>query len=298
MVHFSAAGISSESCAPAAGLCGPGHNEERNMKRKACNGLKDGAGVSPWGLAVALAGLMSCTGAWAFQQMKSIDVAGQGVAGGQNSAGMAQARLQSARDGHYLLQKGDEIAIKVLDVPELNENLVIGPDGRISVFLLNEIEAAGMTVEELRQKLATRYAEYYREPKVNIVLRSFSSLKVLVGGEIERPGLIPLAGEVTALSAIFQAGGFRPTARKDSIIVIRNDGQDRPLAFKLNMNEVLEKGKPDIALKPFDVIYVPMSKIARVDQVIDQYVRKLIPMTLSGGFTYLWGSNATLIRFP
>jgi len=259
------------------------------MERKLCD--RQG-GVPLWRhfwLALCAGSWLACIPMHARQQP---DGAPQAAA-----AASTQARIQTARNGHYLLQRGDEIAIKVLDVPELNENLIIGPDGRISVFLLHEVEAAGMTVEELRQTLTARYAEYYREPKVNVILRSFANLKVLVGGEIERPGLIPLAGEVTAVSAIFQAGGFRPTARKDSVILIRNDGQDRPLAFTLNLKEVLEKGKPDVSLKPFDVIYVPMSKIARLDQVIDQYVRQLIPMTLSGGFTYLLGNSSALIRF-
>jgi polysaccharide export outer membrane protein len=201
------------------------------------------------------------------------------------------------REGRYLLQKGDQLSIRVLDLPELSGDVTIGPDGRISVLMLGDTKAAGLTVEELRKQLFDRYALEYKRPEVALTVKSYASLRVYIGGEVEHPGLVPLNGEVSALSAILQSGGFKNTAKTDTVVLIRNDGQDHPVAMKLNLRKTLRDGSSDIALQPFDVVYVPMSKIARVDQFVDLYVRKSLPMTLNGGFTYLFGNSASVVRF-
>lgn len=217
------------------------------------------------------------------------------------AAAVPAASSQSAnillKDGKYVLQQGDEITIKVLGVPELEETAKIGPDGRLSALLLNDFKAADLTVEELRSALAARYAEFYHEPQVSVILRSFANLKVYVGGEVEHPGLFPLDGTLTALSAVLQAGGFRPTARTDSVILIRNEGNERTEVAKLNLKDVFGKGSPDVTLKPFDVVYVPMSKIAQIDRFVDQHVKQILPIPITGGFNYLLGNSSSVIRF-
>jgi protein involved in polysaccharide export with SLBB domain len=200
-------------------------------------------------------------------------------------------------DGRYLLQTGDEIAIKVLDLQELSETLTIAPDGRISALLVHNVQAAGLTVEALRETLTALYARYYRRPEVSVTLRSFANQKVYVGGEVARPGLISLVGQVSALSAIFQSGGFLTSAKPEEVIVVRNDGRNEPVAMKLNLQNVMKKGAPDLPLAPFDVVYVPMSKISQLNQFVDQYVRKMLPVTLTGGFTYLVGNPTSVVRF-
>jgi protein involved in polysaccharide export with SLBB domain len=195
----------------------------------------------------------------------------------------------------YVLEPGDEISIRVFNMPQLDETVRIRPDGRISAVLVDEIEAAGITPSELDVRLTLRYAEYIRDPQVTVIVRSFANLKVYVGGEVAAPGPISLIGRLTALGAVLQAGGFKGTAKTDSVILIRNEGDGRPRLEKLNLKAVYSKGEPDIVLKPFDVVYVPMSGIAKVDKFMDQYVRQLIPIALTGGFTYILGNNALLI---
>ena len=205
---------------------------------------------------------------------------------------------RTMKDGRYILQKGDQLAIKVLDVPDLNAEVTVGPDGRIGVLMMGDIEAAGLTVEELRKRLADRYAQDYKDPQVGLIVKSFASLKVFIGGEVERPGMIALNGDMSALSAIFQSGGFKATARPENVILIRNDGLDRPIAIKMNLKHVWKDGTSDVALQPFDVVFVPMSKVAQLDQIVDQYIRKALPPTLTGGFNYLLGnSGSSVIRF-
>lgn len=197
--------------------------------------------------------------------------------------------------GLYVLEPGDEITIKIFGMPQLEDTVRIRPDGRISAVLVDDVEAAGVTTRDLDARLTSRYSEYLKDPQVTVIVRSFANLKVYVGGEVAAPGPLPLLGRLTALGAVLQAGGFKGTARTDSVILIRNTGGDRPRVEKLNLKAVYEKGGPDVALQPFDVVYVPMSSIARVDKFVDQYVRQLLPLTLTGGFTYILGDRALLI---
>jgi protein involved in polysaccharide export with SLBB domain len=161
------------------------------------------------------------------------------------------------------------------------------------VVLLDDVEAAGLTVPELDARLTAGYQRFFQEPLVSVLVRSFTNHRVFVGGEVGKPGPIPINGDVKALEAILLAGGFTPTARLDSVILLRNDGKERAVVQKLNFKDTLSKGG-DIALQPFDVLFVPLSRIAKVDRFVDQYVRQLIPISLTAGFTYVLGGSVVI----
>lgn len=198
------------------------------------------------------------------------------------------------REGSYVLQKGDEIAIKAYEHPDLEETVRVRPDGKISVQLAPDVPAAGMTPSELSETLSQVYSKFVKEPRISIIVRNFSAQRIYVGGEVLQPGVLPMAGDITVLGAIMQAGGFRPTARKDSILLLRDNGAGGKNVQFLNIKKLLAAGGLDIRLQPFDVVYVPQSKIAKVDQFVDQYIRQVIPGNLNAGFTYLLGSTAVL----
>ena len=213
-----------------------------------------------------------------------------------NAALQAQTTTPAAaKPPAYVLQRGDEVTIKVFGQPELLENVVIRPDGQISVVLLDDVEAAGLTVAELDTRLTTGYAKFFNTPQVSVIVRTFANQRIFVGGEVGQPGAIPIVGDMRALEAVLHAGGFRPSARLDSVILLRNDGNDRATVQKLNFKDILAKGG-DVALRPFDVIYVPLSRIAKVDKFVDQYVRQLLPISLTGGFSYIFGSSVVIAK--
>jgi len=278
----------------------------------------------------------------------------------------------------YVLQKGDDIEIKAYNIAELNQVVRIRPDGRISLMLLNDVDAAGLTSKQLAEFLSTGFGRYYRNPRISIIVRSFSMLSVYVGGEVQRPGLIPLRGDITALqavleaggltetsrattvmllragdngatesmtlnvgailsnkqrdvplhpadilyvpksnisvyvggevlhpgllplngeltvtAAVFQAGGLKETAKSNTVVLVRNSGTGVPIVTPLRLDDVI-KGKPDTVLEPFDVVFVPKSKIAKVDRFVDQYIRQVLPINVAAGFSYLLGTS--LIR--
>ena len=205
----------------------------------------------------------------------------------------APPAVAAAPETGYVLQRGDEITIKVYNQPDLLENVVIRPDGRISVVLLDDVEAAGLTVPELDAKLTSGYQKFFKEPEISVIVRTFTNHRIFVGGEVGAPGPVPIVGPLRALEAILQVGGFRPSARLDSVILMRNDGNNRPLIQKLNFKETLKSGN-DLLLQPYDVLFVPESRIAKVDKFVDNFIRQLIPISLTGGFTYVLGNSVIL----
>lgn len=196
--------------------------------------------------------------------------------------------------GDYVLQIGDEIEIRVFELPELETRAQIRPDGKISMVLLDDMQAAGLTPLQLDAALTNGYSTYYFNPRVTVIVRSFSNQKVFVGGEVSRPGMQPLAGDLSALGAILQAGGFQNTASRSSVILLRK-GENGPVVVRLNLDEIIEKGSSDPVLQPFDVVYVPQKFIAKANLFVQQYIRDLLPIATNANFTYILGSNVAVV---
>ncbi|PYR77259.1 MAG: polysaccharide export protein [Acidobacteria bacterium] len=201
------------------------------------------------------------------------------------SGAPAQAAAAPAAD-EYVLQAGDEIAVRVFNHMELDDRVQIRPDGRVSLLLANEVQAAGLTSRQLDDVLTERFSRLYRDAEVSVIVRTFAGNKVYVAGEVGQPGVLPIVGRFTALTAVLQAGGFKNTARTDYVILLRNR-EGKPAVARLNLRSVLAGGSGDVNLQPFDVVYVPKSAIAKVDQFVDQYIRQLIPIGTNAGFTYV-----------
>ena len=191
-----------------------------------------------------------------------------------------QAVLYPAQE--YKIQYGDQLDIKFLYNPELNENLPVRPDGRITLQLVGDLMVVGMTPVQLSEALKTRYAAEVRKPEITVIVRQFAAQKVFVDGEVLRPGLLQLVGPMTVSQAVAQSGGFGYDARKTQVIVIRQNPAAKPLVTVVNMLDV-QRGidmTNDINLMPYDMVYVPKSQIAEVDKWVDQYIRKLLPFAL------------------
>jgi protein involved in polysaccharide export with SLBB domain len=199
-----------------------------------------------------------------------------------------QQDLRPAGTGEetYVLQRGDILEIKVFNIAELDTTVTIRPDGKISVLLLDDIEAAGRTTTQLDELLTARYAPFYLDPRVTINVKGFANYKIYVGGEVVQPGLFPLVGDLTAVRALIQAGGPKITAKTSHVILLR-ESNGVPVAMVLNLKDVIDRGKPDVRLSPFDVLYVPKSAIAKVNTFVDQYIKQMLPLSLTAGFSYL-----------
>ena len=181
----------------------------------------------------------------------------------------------------YVIRAGDELSIKFFYSPELTEDLVVRPDGRVSLQLIPEVMAAGRTAKELTNLLTEMYSTELLRPEITVIVRSFTAQRVYVDGEVNKPGEIKLVGDLTVLQSIAMAGGFKESARPKEVILIRRDTDGRPIGIPLDLKS-LRRGKSsggDMTLTPYDVVYVPKSTIANFNKWIDQYIRRVIPVS-------------------
>lgn len=194
----------------------------------------------------------------------------------QSDPVLPQPERASPRD--VILRPGDVIELKFYYTPELDVTQMIRPDGRIAVQLLGEVMAEGKTPGQLREELLNLYQPHLKEPKLTILLKSQHDRRVFVGGEVTRPGVIEMPGDMTVAEAVIQAGGFdMQEARVDNVVVLRQAGK-RWQGYLLDMKPTLEGFATDpFFLHPRDIVYVPRTRIAEVNQWIEQHINKLIP---------------------
>lgn len=190
----------------------------------------------------------------------------------------------------YQLAPGDVLQIRFFYDPELNEKVQIRPDGHITLSLVGEVELRSKTIAQATNELETAYKSYLKTPSITLQVEEFASQKVFVGGEIQRPGIIPLLGKLSVLDALICAGGIRPTGNSGSVVLLRRRMDGTPeMLQKISLRSV--KNQPpqaaQIFLRSFDVILVPEKRIAKVDRWVDQYLRQTVPLQMYGGFNYL-----------
>jgi len=182
----------------------------------------------------------------------------------------------------YRIEPGDSLNIRYTFHPEMNQEEIVRPDGKISVVLVGEISVAGMTAVELSKLLAEQTSHRLRDPEVTVDLVRSSEKTIYVGGEVGRPSAVPYREGLSPLQAILAAGGFRDTARLDSIILVRAQAQEKDyISRKINLEEViLDGGKEQLVLAPQDVIFVPRTAIANANIWVRQHIRDLLPFPL------------------
>jgi protein involved in polysaccharide export with SLBB domain len=180
------------------------------------------------------------------------------------------------------LMSGDLVDVKFYYTPEINESQVIRADGKISLQLLGDIDVVGKTPEQVRVELIQAYKPHLKDPEVVVILRRINERRVYVGGEVLRPGALPIPGSLTVLEAIMEAGGFtNASAKIKNVVIIRRTG-DKWKGIVVNMSKPLNGKYGAICeLQPRDVVYVPRTTISKIDQWIDQHINKVIPGVLS-----------------
>ena len=194
-----------------------------------------------------------------------------------------QARSYSQAPKEYIIEVGDTLDIKFMYNAELNELAVpVRPDGRISLQLAHDIPVAGITPTQLRTVLNEKYAVELKKPEIAVIVRSFGGQKIFIDGEVNYPGPVDFKGRLTLFQAISQARGLRETARLSNVIVIRKDFEGKPMAANLDLRKVINGTdlSQDIALMPYDIVYIPKSNIANWLKFVDEYINRAVP----GGF--------------
>jgi polysaccharide export outer membrane protein len=162
-------------------------------------------------------------------------------------------------DATYLIGSSDVLAITVWKEPEISKSVPVRPDGKISLPLVGELQAAGRTPLQLEQEIADKLKTYITNPDVNVIVQQINSEKFNVLGRVSRPGSYPLTSSTTVLDALATAGGFMDFAKQKGVYVLRTapgGGQTR-LAF--NYKEVIKGKNPEqnVRLQPGDTVVVP-----------------------------------------
>jgi polysaccharide export outer membrane protein len=153
----------------------------------------------------------------------------------------------------YKIGAEDVLLIRVWREPDLSGQVVVRPDGRITLPLVGDVEAAGVTPVELSKRLSESMGKFLNKPQVNVAVMSVQSRKYYISGQVSRSGAVPLVTPVTVLEALSSAG-LGEWAKKNKIVIMR--GTQR---FKFNYNEVI-KGKnleQNITIQSGDHIFVP-----------------------------------------
>jgi polysaccharide biosynthesis/export protein len=164
----------------------------------------------------------------------------------------------AAPTADYVIGPSDVLTIAFWRDKELSADVVVRPDGKISLPLLKDVQAAGYTPEQLTVVLVKAASKYIAQPNATVIVKEINSRNVFIIGEIQKPGGFPLTGDMTVLQLISLAGGVVEWANSTKIVIVRKE-DDRERRFSFNYKEVLKgrRGEQNILLKPGDTVIVP-----------------------------------------
>ena len=178
-------------------------------------------------------------------------------AGKSDGSGAGEVAQDPRAGSDYVIGADDTLHISVWKEPDLSETLPVRPDGKISMPLLNDITAAGLTPLELKDSITEKLKKYISDPRVTVVVTAMNSRRIFVTGEVVHSGPLPLLPHMTMLQALAQAG-FTQFANLKAIYLLRTDnGKQMKLPF--NYKQVVKGDHPEqnIVLQPGDTIVVP-----------------------------------------
>lgn len=182
--------------------------------------------------------------------------------------------------------------------PELNKTVTVMPDGRIALPLIAPVMAADRTSEELKAAITQAYSAQLLRPDVTIAVKTTMPLRIFVGGEVGKPGIYDMPGDLDALQAVIQAGGFMNTAKRTQVVIIRRGANGRAMMRTVDlMNVFRNAGETDLVpLRRFDIVYVPRTRVAEAALFVQQYFRDLSPIQF--GFSYALNGAKVKRRMP
>ena len=158
----------------------------------------------------------------------------------------------------YVIGPEDVLVIVFWREKDLSSEVTVRPDGRITIPVVQEIDAAGLTPEQLRVKLTDQAQKYVEDPNVTVIVKQINSRRVYITGMVGKAGPYPLTGPVTVVQLIAMAGGLLEYADSENIRIMRTEN-GKPLSYAFNYKEI-ERGKnlqQNIPLKPGDTVIVP-----------------------------------------
>jgi polysaccharide export outer membrane protein len=178
---------------------------------------------------------------------------------GTAAAAVSQTAQQAAIPGEYRIGAGDLLGIEVWKEPDASSPAApVRPDGKMSLPIVGEVQAAGLTPIELQDVLRARYKEYIRDARVNVVVKEINSQKAYLIGEVKREGPVRLSTPMTVLQALAEAGGLTDFAKRKGIYIMRTV-QNRRVLLPFDYDAVVkgEKVEENVTLVAGDTVVVP-----------------------------------------
>jgi polysaccharide export outer membrane protein len=189
----------------------------------------------------------------------------------------------------YKIGAGDELELKFTYAPDLNDRMIVRPDGKISVLFLQDVQAGGRTPSELAKYLKKALAPHVRQPDVVVIVRTVSSQRVYVGGEVARPGPVQLiAGNENVLQVLDEAGWLTPFAGRDQVELVRRWEDGSQTVYSIDVRKLMtgEDMSQNVDVQAGDIVLVPPSGAVEVDRWVDQNIRQALPFSSTVGAYY------------
>ena len=180
----------------------------------------------------------------------------------------------------YKVIIGDKLEIFVWQHTDLTRDIIVRPDGKISFPLIGDIEAQGRTLTEINDEVTKKLTEYVIAPQVSVTVKEFAGEKVIILGEVTKPGVYKFFGRASFMDMIGEAGGLTRDAKWGNALVIRGElkkDAEKSEVILLDVNEIINGNmRYNIVIYPHDIIYVSAKPIADVARYLRDYVSPVL----------------------
>lgn len=197
----------------------------------------------------------------------------------------------------------DELKRAITTAPRGQSKIApIAPDGTVGFPIIGNVDAAGLTVAQLEKTINERYSKYVDDLHVTLILLEIHNNKLYVYGEVNTPGVFELQGRLNLAQALGQAGGFKDSANLHEVLVFRNNGLLKPMAYRVDLKRLLDTGKmyEDLYVQPADIVYVPKGTLDDINDMIAKVFTRglyaVVPFTSSFNVNYDITPNLSITR--
>jgi polysaccharide export outer membrane protein len=179
----------------------------------------------------------------------------------------AQTAGFAERDPHYRLQPEDRIEVQYRFTPEYNAQASVQPDGYAVMPLTGEVKLAGLTLAEAEKAIRLKAGERLNDPEVTVLLKEYVKPFFTVAGEVAKPGRIELHGEVTLVEAIALSGGFKDSAHRTQVLLLRKSTTDLAQVRVYDLRKMMSpKGiREDITIQSGDLLVIPRNAVSKIE---------------------------------
>ena len=173
----------------------------------------------------------------------------------------------SERDQRYRIQPNDTVEVQFRYTPELNFTAIVQPDGYVSCQAAGDVSIGGLTVAEASTAIRTKAAARLKDPEVTVLLKDFVKPHFVVAGEVNHPGTYDLRGDVGIIQAIAMSGGFKDSAKRTQVVLVRKANAEYAEVKVFDMNKRMspQEIREDITLRPDDMLVVPRNRISKIE---------------------------------